>query len=246
MGFDQRSHRRIPLGGTIRFWPYGENFGTGTTGAALNLSESGLAFNSAKSAAKGKLLQVEFRIPNRSDALRLLSEVVLCEAGPPEQGGWHVGVHFLEPSGEDFVAVRRHLLQTTDPKLAAATGWGRVLPPGKPAIAVQYRELNPEQFDLWNGDRSFLLAEELWALTRFKDLLESAVGDATPNKFRLWGSLRLPEKSKAWLELALLNGSLRLLCDTVWTRQEKGEDPEAELLVLAYNKQDAEKLDREI
>ncbi|HTB21928.1 MAG TPA: PilZ domain-containing protein [bacterium] len=244
MGFDHRSHRRISLNSAVRFWPYGENFGTGTTGEAINLSESGLAFNSTKPAPKGSLLQVEFRIPNRTEELRLLSEVVHCEMG--EQRGWQVRVHFLELYREEFVGMRRYILQTADPKLASATGWGKALVPGKPSVVAQYRDLSPDQFRGWTSDRSFLAKNDLPPMDHFRDHLQNAMGNATPEKLRLRGSRRLHEKSKIWLELALVNGSLRMLCETIWSKQEPQEDPEAGLQVLAYNHEDAVRLDGEI
>src|ERR1700685_2267137 len=128
MGFDQRAHRRIPFGGYIHFWPEGTDLaGPGTWGEALNLSESGLFFTCEKSGVKGARLEGEIKIPDRTGYLRMLSQLVHCEPAGPGGKIWNLRVHFLQPHLEELVAMRRYILQTADPALAALTGWGRAL-----------------------------------------------------------------------------------------------------------------------
>ncbi|HTA17303.1 MAG TPA: PilZ domain-containing protein [bacterium] len=245
MGFDQRAHRRIPFGGYIHFWPEGGDLtGPGTWGEALNLSESGLSFTCEKSVIKGSRLEVEIKMPDRTGYLRLLSQLVHCEPMGPGGKIWNLRVRFLEPHREELVPMRRYILQTADPAMAAITGWGRVLVQDMPSVVAHYRDLSPDQSKRWTEDPNFMVTTEFAHLIRFQQVLEASLGNKTPGSIRLKGTLRIKEKAMAWVELTLIKGRLRLLGETIWSRQEPDEDAEAGLRVLAYSKEDVKHLNK--
>jgi hypothetical protein len=245
MGFDQRAHRRIPFGGYIHFWPEGTDLsGPGTWGEALNLSESGLSFTCEKAVVKGARLEVEIKMPDRTGYLRMLSQLVHCEPTGPGGKIWNLRVHFLEAHREELVVMRRYILQTADPATAALTGWGRVLVQDMPSVVAHYRDLSPDQSKRLIEDPSFTAAMEFAHLIRFQQVLEASLGNKTPGSIRLKGTLRIREKSMAWVELTLVKGRLRLLGETIWSKQDPDEEAEAGLRVVAYSKEDVKHLNK--
>jgi hypothetical protein len=244
MGFDQRMHRRIPMTGHVHFWPEGETWGAGSLGEALNLSESGLAFTCDKSVPIGARLQVEFKLPNQSGYMRLAAQVVHCVASEQVGVNFELRVHFLELHKEELLPMRRQILTTSDPKVAAITGWGRALVANLPSVVAQYREVSADQSKRWIDDHSFLPSMAVMTMPKLQQVLEESLGSKTLGNLRLKGSRLIPEKAPVWLELTLVKGRLRLLGSIIWSRQDPPEEAEAGVHASALSKEDATKLEK--
>lgn len=245
MGFEQRLHRRIPVAIHVNYWLDGDTSQAAEWGETVNLSESGLALYSPKPVAKGGRILLECIMPGQTQSLRLEAEVVHCELSKNGDGQWHLRVRFTQMHREELQPLRRYVQQIADPKAAAATGWGKAYFPGLEAMSAQYREVSLAESKRLLDERSFLAAKEIIFLRRFQEFVELSLGTKTPSSFRLLGSRGLKEQLPVWVELMMPLGRLHLLATTVWSRQEPDEAAESGLQVLAFQKDEALRLDKQ-
>jgi len=243
VGFEQRQHRRVPLNIHLRYWTDASGLGPGSLVQSLNVSESGLAFRTPQPLEQGQALALAFSVPGSDGDLRVASRVVRCERSEADAGGWQARVQFLDQSRQVLLPIRRYVLQLSDPKLAASTGWGQAYFPGLPPMESEYRSLPAQLHQQWLKDGSFLPARQLGELSGFQDFIELALGSREPANFRLLGSRPLEEKGAVWLELLLPLGRLHLLAATLWCRPEAGKRAECGLQIQAYRKDEALRLD---
>jgi hypothetical protein len=155
-----------------------------------------------------------------------------------------VRVVFTAMDGDSRLRLRQHVLQVSDPTMAAATGWGKAYFLDQRVYETEYRELPPGLLDKWLADRSYLDAKGLVYLKGFQGFLEGALGARLPGSFKLLGSRALKPESVAWLELRLPSGDLHLLARSLWLEAEPGQKAIVGLQPLAYHKEEALQIEK--
>lgn len=240
MGFEHRRDVRIKVGFHLYHWPEGSPAGPGAGGQADNLSVSGMAFYTASPLERLQALRIEAVLA--TGPLRLGAQVQRCE--PQADGRWLVRVRFTAMDGDSRLRLRQHVLQVHDPKLAAATGWGKAYFVDQRVYEAEYRELPPGLPEKWLAERLYLDAKGLVYLRNMQAYLEGALGARLPGAFKLLGSRPLKEGATAWLELRLPGGELHLLARVLWLEEEAGQKPILGLQPSAYHKDEALRLEK--
>lgn len=241
MGFEHRKSVRIKADFHLFFWLGEDAQGPSLGGQAENLSETGVAFRCERPFEREQPLMLELSLPDKGGPLRVLGSVLRCEE---HQGSVLVRVRFTQMDGDSQLRLEQHVLLVSDPKLAAATGWGKAYFEEQRRFRVRYRELPAGLREKWLDDRSYLDVKGLIYLRAFRAFLESALGEALPKPFKVLGSRAVQERSIAWLELRLPEGALHLLAEALWCQAEPGESAIVGLLPVAFHKEEALRIEK--
>lgn len=245
MGFENRKHSRVKVEGLhLYFWTEGRTDGPGSWAQSVNLSESGMALLSAQGVAKGTVILLELSFPGREKPLRLFAEVVHTGREQGREQRHDLRVKFTDLQPEEKLALKQYILQAADPKLAAATGWGRAHFHGKPVMESTYREISQSESKQLYDARVFLSSKEVGYLKRFQVYLEHVLGSRNPENFRLHGSKALKDHSAVWVELGVERGPLHVLGKVLWSKHEAGHDAESGVCVTAFQKDEAFKFEK--
>lgn len=242
MGFEHRKDTRVKAEFRFFYW-----FGSDATGPSLpaeadNLSVSGMAFACGQLLPKDQALMLELSLPGQAGQQRLQALVLRSEALAP--GRVLVRVRFTAMDGDTRLALRQHVLQVSDPKLAAATGWGKAYFLDQRHYQVEYRELPPGLAQKWLDEHEYLSGKGLIYLKGFQGFLEAHLGARQPGPFKLMGARPLREKAAVWLEIDLPDGSLHALADVLWIQQDPGEKAIMGLQFTAYHKEEALRIEK--
>jgi hypothetical protein len=243
MGFEHRKAVRVQAAFPLYFWVGEEEQGAGLWGQAVNLSESGMAFTCEQALAKGASVLLELSLPERGGTVKVLGELLRSDRAEKGTGLTH-RIRFKRMDGASRQRLEQHVLAVADPKLAAATGWGKAYFVDQRIYAVKYRELPAGLKDKWLAERSYLSAKELVYLKAFQSFLEQHLGARLPGAFKILGSRPLKEGATAWLELELKAGVLHCLADGLWSEQEQGERAMLGLQCSAFQKEEALRLEK--
>jgi hypothetical protein len=243
MGFENRKSKRVKAAFNICFWPGDDPMAPPSWGVAANFSETGLAFFSEQAVAAGSSVLVEFSPSETEAPFRLFAQAVFCEKEEEGQR-YQIRLKFHELQIEERQMLRYQVLQIADPKLGAVSGWGRALFGSTAPMPCSYHELQAEQYKGYLETKAYFSSKELAFLKKFQAFLDSGLGSRSPGSFRLVGSLALKEHALAWLELELPLGRLHLLAEALWCSQPENSKAEAGLNVIAYNKDEALRIEK--
>ncbi len=242
MGFENRKSTRVKLESMVCYWADGDTKGPGVWGRCINVSDSGMAFHASKAVAKQELMLVEFSLPGGAHPLRLFSEVVFSEPAPGEE--WQLRVKFVEIQAEEQMILKQFIFKSANPKLAAATGWGKAAFEGLPPFEATYRELTPAEQKQMMDDKSFVGLKEASYLKNFLEFLNHEMGVKLPGAFKLAGTKTLKDKSPVWVEITLSNTLLHGLGEVLWSHGDNGGPGEAGLQFTAFKKDEAVRLEK--
>lgn len=242
MGFEHRQDTRVKASFRFFYWLGLEQSGPAFAAEADNLSVGGLAYACEQLLPKDQAVYMELSLPGQSGPLRLRALVLRSEVVAP--GKVLVRVQFSAMDGDTHLALRRHVLQESDPKLAAATGWGKAYFLDQRHYQVEYRELPPSLAQKWLDEREYLAAKGLIYLKGFQQFLELYFGERQPGAFKILGSRPLKEKVWVWIEIRLPEGDLQILAEALWCEQEPGEKAICGLQVSAYQKEEAMRIEK--
>jgi hypothetical protein len=246
MGFENRRSLRVRTNLRLCYWPNPEVEGDGRWAQALNLSETGLALGGALPLPLGHTVKLEFSLSGRKQPLQVPATVIHCDAAEREEDGYTLRLQFQALANADRLALRLYILQVADPKLAAQTGWGPLqITGGLGGIDTKYRLLSEAEQRQALQDRAFLPVKEMVFLRKFQAHLEAVLGRKDPQDLRLLGSRALKENGYAWMELNLEHGHLHLLAKVLWCRTEGEERHEAGLSVVAFQREEALKQEKQ-
>lgn len=244
MGFENRKAVRVKAVFDLSFWADGISRGIGSWGQGINISETGLAFNCPENIPKGKIIIVEFASSARRRPIRVSSQVVYCAKEDTGKRQYQLRVQFVNLEAEERMLIRLHILQAADPKRAAFTGLGHAFFPGGSPFDCTYREMDPDERVKSIEAKLFFSVKELNYLRKFQDFLELNVGSRKPEGFRLLGSRALKNHSDVWVEFEFTNLRLHLIAETMWCSPDKDSKSEAGLIIVAYHKEEAFKLEK--
>jgi hypothetical protein len=242
MGFENRKDVRVKAGFHIFYWLGLETVGAAVGAVADNLSIGGTAIWCEAPLPRGQDMMLEMTLPGQARHLQVRGKVLRTD--PPQDGRHLVRLQFTAMDGDTHIALRRHILQVSDPAMAAATGWGKAYFPDQKHYETEYRELPPGLAQKWLDEREYLSAKGLIYLKGFQAFLESYLGAAQPGAFKLMGTRPLKEKAQIWMQLRLPEGSLHILSDVLWCNQEGGEKAMVGLQPLAYQKAEALRIEK--
>jgi hypothetical protein len=242
MGFENRKEVRAKADFHFFYWLGYEATGPTFGAEAANLSMGGLGFWCGEGLPPGQTLMVEMSLPGQPGHVRLRAQVLRTEA--PQAGRCLVHCQFTAMDGDTRLALRRYILQVSDPRLAAATGWGKAYFQDQRHFEVEYRELPAELARHWLEAREYLDAKGLIYLKGFQAFLEAQVGAPQPGAFKLLGTRSVKEKSALWLEVRLSEGPLLMLAETLWCTQDPGEKAVIGLVPRAYQKEMALRIEK--
>jgi hypothetical protein len=244
MGFENRKSARVQTNIHIYFWADGSTAGAGIWGQALNLSETGLAFLCDKLVDVGETILLEFSVPGHKKPLRIFAQVVHAQQHSGGDRRIHLRVTFLNLEYQERQLIRHFVLQLSDPKLAAVSGWGTADFQGVDPVQAAYRELSADEQKKWLEDRTFISLKEATYLKKFQAFLEFHLGNKAPETFKLTGSRGLKEHGGVWVELNLAGGQIQVLGKVLWCRQEQDEVAQSGLTLLAFQKSKAIELEK--
>lgn len=241
MGFEHRKDTRVKAEFRFFYWLGLDASGPSFAADADNLSVGGLAFVCGQLLPKDQMIYLECTPPGLSQ-LRLRAQVLRSELKAP--GEALIRVQFTTMDGDTLMALRRHVLVVSDPKLAAATGWGKAYFVDQRHYQAEYRELPPGLAQKWLDEREYLAAKGIIYLKGFQEFLEQYIGVKQPGAFKVMGSRPLKDKTWVWLELDLPEGDMHILAETLWCEQEPGEKAIIGLTVTAYQKEEAMRIEK--
>jgi len=244
MAFENRQHRRIPVKIKLRFRTPADVGMPSTTAETVNFSDSGLALRCRRALPTHAQLLLEFDESGWGKPLHIPAEVVACEVIKEAEGFWQLRTRFTAPHLEELQNLRRYVMQLTDYAVFAVTGWGKATFPGRAPIETLYRDVALNEFQKLMDARTFLPAKETIYLLRFRDFLETALGDKAPTNFKVTGTKLVTEKLMTWVELVTEQGTLQLLAKPLWSRQEALKIAECGLQVHAWLKTEALRHDK--
>ncbi len=242
MGFEHRQSVRVKADFHVFYWQGIDGLGSAQGGQAVNLSVSGMAFTAGRELARGQELVLELSPSGQGGPLKLRAQVQRCETAGP--GTWLLRVQFTAMDGDSHIRLRQHVLGASDPKLAAATGWGKAYFLDQRHFEAEYRELPAGLMQKWLDEREYLAAKGLVYLKQFQAYLEAYLGARIPGAFKLLGSRPLKPKRVAWMELKLPEGQLHLLAGSLWCEHETGQKAIVGLQPLAYLKEEALRIEK--
>ena len=102
----------------------------------------------------------------------------------------------------------------------------------------------PGLAEKWLEERSYLDAKGLVYLKQYQAHLELALGSRAPTAFRVIGTRALKEGGTVWVELQTLDGVVHALAKALWAKQEPGAKAEAGLSLVAFQKDEALRIER--
>jgi hypothetical protein len=103
MGEEQRRFERVPESFEVRCRHYGAFSETWRSVVTLDLSASGLSFQSLEAYELAEMLEVEIRLPSFRTPLVLHGEVVRCK--PMPSGVWESAIHFQDVKPDEQVQI---------------------------------------------------------------------------------------------------------------------------------------------
>jgi hypothetical protein len=245
MGFENRKAARIPFSANLCYWSDGGVAEAAVWAHAENLSESGMAFQSDFGLEKKAIILLEFAIPGFQKALRMFGEVVQCQDVLGKGRRKQIRVKFLNLESDEMQKIQRHVLQIARPKLAAVMGWGKAHFHGRSGITTNYRELSAAEQKKFFEGRHYISMREAAFLRNFQLYLEESLGSRSPGNFRLYSGHDLKKHAPVWLEMSLSSGVLHGLAEVMWTQREAEGSYECGLVLNAFHKDEAIKLEKE-